>query len=153
NNYNLLLEKVIIDWDWFRKTIKNLIGGDKRITTFLKNQINTSKSIFPSPNHLFKQVDVFLKEKQVTQATGTYAHCRKNGYRKSYHGRDIFMSEPSEDGADYRVKLTDAYLKIRNPSLRHAGYLFNRLLSYGAAPKYIEAFSTLFSGYAVACSR
>ena len=24
---------------------------------------------------LFKQVDVFLKEKQVTQATGTYAYC------------------------------------------------------------------------------
>ena len=27
------------------------------------------------PHSLFKQVDVFLKGKQVTQATGTYAYC------------------------------------------------------------------------------
>ena len=260
---------------------------------------------------LFKQVDIFLKGKQVTQATGTYAYrayletllnygpSAKDSqltaalYYKDTAGKmdiadptvaggngnaglraryvlsktsgtvemtgpifsDIFMSErlllsyvdlkvilnrssdefclmASEDGADFRVKLTDAYLKIRkvkvnpsisvaheialkkgpaiypirrvecksfivpagNPSLRKDN-LFNGLvpktyvfglvesdafngdlkknpynfqhfnvssigitvngeempfkplqLSYGAAPKYIEAFSTLFSG-------
>ena len=149
---------------------------------------------------LFKQVDVFLKGKQVTQATGTYAYrayletllnygpSAKDSqltaalYYKDTAGKmdiadptvagsngnagltaryvfsktsgtvemtgpifsDIFMSErlllsyidlkvilnrssdkfclmASEDGADYRVKLTDAYLKIRkvkvNPSI------------------------------------
>jgi hypothetical protein len=260
---------------------------------------------------LFKQVDVFLKGKQVTQATGTYAYrayletllnygpSAKDSqltaalYYKDTAGKmdivdptvaggngnaglraryvfsktsgtvemtgpifsDIFMSErlllsyvdlkvilnrssdefclmASEDDADFRVKLTDAYLKIRkvkvnpsisvaheielkkgqaiypirrvecksfivpagNPSLRKDN-LFNGMvpkafvfglveseafngalkknpynfqhfnvssigitangeempfkplqLSYGAAPKYIEAFSTLFSG-------
>ena len=260
---------------------------------------------------LFKQVDVFLKGKQVTQATGTYAYrayletllnygpSAKDSqltaalYYKDTAGKmdiadptvagdngnaglreryvfsktsgtvemtgpifsDIFMSErlllsyvdlkvilnrssdefclmASEDDADFRVKLTDAYLKIRkvkvnpsisvaheialkkgpaiypirrvecksfivpagNPSLRKDN-LFNGLvpktvvfglveseafngalkknpynfqhfnvssigitvngeempfkplqLSYGAAPKYIEAYSTLFSG-------
>ena len=143
---------------------------------------------------LFKQVDVFLKEKQVTQATGTYAyrayletllnygpaakqsqltaamfykdtagkmdtadptlaaaHANTNqGLRKRYEFShesgviemagpifcDVFKSErlllsfvdlkiilnrninefclmASEGGADYRVKLTEAYLKIR----------------------------------------
>ena len=260
---------------------------------------------------LFKQVDVFLKGKQVTQATGTYAYrayletllnygpSAKDSqltaalYYKDTAGKmdiadptvaggngnaglraryvfsktsgtvemtgpifsDIFMSErlllsyvdlkvilnrssdefclmASEDDVDYRVKLTDAYLKIRkvkvNPSISVAheialkkgpaiypirrvefksfivpagnrslrkDNLFNGMvpktvvfglveseafngalkknpynfqhfnvssigitvngeempfkplqLSYGAAPKYIEAFSTLFSG-------
>ena len=143
---------------------------------------------------LFKQVDVFLKEKQVTQATGTYAyrayletllnyspaakqsqltaamfykdtagkmdtagptlaaaHANTNqGLRKRYEFShesgviemagpifcDVFRSErlllsfvdlkitlnpninefclmASEGGADYRVKLTEAYLKVR----------------------------------------
>ena len=144
------------------------------------------------PHSLLKQVDVFLKEKQVTQATGTYAYRAyletllnygpaaeesqltaamfykdtagkmdvadptlaatnanmglKKRYKFSHESGiieiagplfcDVFRSErlllsfvdlkiilnrkvnkfclmASEDGADYRVKLTEAYLKIR----------------------------------------
>ncbi|CAB3986898.1 Hypothetical predicted protein, partial [Paramuricea clavata] len=62
----------------------------------------------------------------------------------------------SEYDVDYHVKHTSDYLKKHkvkvNPSISvaHEIALKKRLaiypLSYGAAPKYIEALSTLFSG-------
>ena len=81
---------------------------------------------------LLKQVDVFLKEKQVTQSLRTYAHrayletllnygpSAKESqltsalfYKDTAGKMDGFCIMASADGANHKVKLTGACLKIR----------------------------------------
>ncbi|CAB3997084.1 uncharacterized transposon-derived [Paramuricea clavata] len=117
---------------------------------------------------LFKQVDVFLKGKQVTQATSTYAYSgnpsQLQSLRKRFpaYRRPVLQAYGSGfvpktlvfglvDGDTFNSALKKNLFNFK-PSMEKQAINGEEIpfkpmkLSFGAAPQYIEAFSTMFSG-------